>query len=154
MYENVTIDKRALSALNAHVDAEPGRETGGILVGYMCADGALHVTAVSPPGPRAIKLPTRFRRDTRFLQRWLERRCAETDGREDYVGEWHVHHALDAPPSCVDRRALWRIARKSNYPTDSPLLLIVEDVTGQRRVRGYAFSAKPPEQRAVSVAGV
>lgn len=152
MYENVTIDKRALSALDAHVNAEPLRETGGILVGYMSGDGTLHVTAVSPPGPRAIKLPRRFSRDTRFLQGWLQRRFAETEGREDYVGEWHVHHALNAPPSCVDRRALWRIARKRNYSTGAPLLLIVEDVTGERRVRGYAFSANPREHRAVSVA--
>jgi integrative and conjugative element protein (TIGR02256 family) len=103
----------------------------------------LRVTEVSPPGPRAVKLPFYFSRDTRFLQRWLQRRYGLSGGRDDYVGEWHVHHALDAPPSCVDRRSLWRIARRSNYPTDTPILLIVEHIPEQRRTRAYGFAVKP-----------
>jgi integrative and conjugative element protein (TIGR02256 family) len=112
MYGRVIIEKEARSALAAHVSAEPTRETGGILLGHPALDGALLVTAVSPPGPRAVKLSHFFRRDTVFLQRWLERRHQRSHGRDDYVGEWHVHHALGTRPSSVDRHALWRIARK------------------------------------------
>jgi len=143
MYERVIIDAGARSALSAHVNAEPLRETGGILLGFEVDERTLRVTAVSPPGPRALKMPRAFRRDTKFLQRWLERRHELSDGRDDYVGEWHVHHALDAPPSCVDCHALWCIARKPNYPTGTPLLIIAEDVPGERRVRGYRFGGRP-----------
>lgn len=143
MYERVIINAGVRSALSAHVSAEPLRETGGILLGFEVDERTLRVTAVSPPGPRALKMPRFFRRDTKFLQRWLEHRYELSDGRDDYVGEWHVHHALDAPPSSVDRNALWRIARKSNYPTSTPLLIIVEDVPGKRRLRGYRFGEKP-----------
>lgn len=139
MYEQVIIDAGARSALSAHVSTEPLRETGGILLGHEVDDHTLRVTAVSPPGPRALKRPRFFRRDTKFLQRWLERRCERSGGRDDYVGEWHVHHALDAPPSCVDCKALRRIASKPNYPTNTPLLVIVEDVPSERRLRGYEF---------------
>jgi integrative and conjugative element protein (TIGR02256 family) len=143
MFDRVLIDAGARSALSAHVNAEPLRETGGILLGYEVDERTLRVTAVSPPGPRAIKMRYFFRRDTRFLQRWLERRHELSGGRDDYVGEWHVHHALDAPPSCVDRNALWRIARKANYPTSTPVLVIVEDVLNERRLRGYEFTTRP-----------
>jgi integrative and conjugative element protein (TIGR02256 family) len=142
LYDRVVIDAGARSALWAHVSVEPERETGGILLGYAADEHTLRVTAVSPPGPRALKMPFFFRRDTKFLQRWLERRCELSGGQNDYVGEWHVHHALDAPPSTVDRCALWRIARRPNYPTTSPLLIIVEDVSGDRRIRGYEFTAR------------
>lgn len=141
MYEQVIIDAGARSALSAHVSTEPLRETGGILLGHEVDDRTLRVTAVSPPGPRALKRPRFFRRDTKFLQRWLERRCELSGGRDDYVGEWHVHHALDAPPSCLDCAALRRIASKPNYPTNTPLLVIVEDVPSKRRLRGYEFGA-------------
>lgn len=143
MYDHVIIEKEARSALGAHVSAEPSRETGGILLGHPARDDALLVTGVSPPGPGAVKLSNFFSRDTAFLQRWLERRHRRSQGHDDYVGEWHVHHALNTEPSSVDRRALWRIARRANYPTDSPLLIIAEDVPGERRLRGFIFVAKP-----------
>ena len=133
----------AHSALIAHVATEPRRETGGILLGHTSRDGITTVTKVSPPGPKAVKQPFFFRRDTRFLQHWLERRYDRSEGRDDYIGEWHVHHALDAPPSSVDKRELWKIARRPNYPTNRPLLILVEDVPGERRVRAYEFRVRP-----------
>lgn len=142
-YDRVLLTPSAHSALFAHVATEPQRETGGILLGPAAEGGLLLVSVVSPPGPAAVKHPLFFRRDTKFLQGWLERRCDVEGACIDYVGEWHVHHALHAPPSCVDKRALWRIARKPNYPTDAPLLLIVEDVPGMRQVRGYRFVWRP-----------
>jgi len=143
MFERVQIDVGARAALHAHVAVEPQRETGGILIGHPLDDQTVRVIAVSPPGPRAVKRRFYFSRDTRFLQGWLDRRCARSDGRDDYVGEWHVHHALDVPPSCVDQCSLWRIARKTNYPTANPVLLIVEDVPAERRLRGYGFAVRP-----------
>jgi integrative and conjugative element protein (TIGR02256 family) len=143
MYRSVVIDPGARAALFAHVASEPKKETGGILLGYPLSPEALLVTDISPPGPRAIKRSVYFMRDTRFLQRWLERRYRRSAGRHDYVGEWHVHHAIDVGPSCVDRRSLWRIARRGNYPTDTPVLLIAEDVPGERQLQGYAFTVVP-----------
>ena len=146
MLDSVTLDPGARTALMALVDAEPERETGGILVGHYPEPQQLRITQVSPPGPKAHKRRFGFSRDTRFLQKWLDRRVALSDGAEDYVGEWHVHHALDAPPSSTDRRSLWRIARRGNYPTDQPMLLIVEDADGHRRLRFYCFEARPHRQ--------
>lgn len=84
-----------------------------------------------------------FSRDTSFLQRWLDDEYERSGGTVDYVGEWHVHPQLETPPSYVDRGALWRIARKPNYVTTEPILLIVEDSPVDRRFRVYGFELNP-----------
>jgi hypothetical protein len=92
-----------------------------------------------------------FSRDTRFLQRYLDSIHDRTDGEEDYVGEWHVHPSLDAPPSRTDRRSLWRIARRRNYATDNPVLLIVEHDPPVLRLRFYGFAARSRQVRELAV---
>lgn len=143
MPERVLIGPSVRSAIAAHVRAAPKTETGGILIGRQLGDGTLEVTVVSGPGPRAVRRRHYFLRDKAFLQGVLDREVARNDGAVEYIGEWHVHPALDAPPSFVDRRSLWRIARRRNYPTNRPVLLIVESAGGERRLRAYEFVVKP-----------
>lgn len=126
-----------------HTRSSPESETGGILLGHQLDDQTVRVTRASPPGPRAVHRRTRFSRDTRFLQRYLDDVHERSDGAEDYVGEWHVHPGLDAPPSGTDCRSLFRIARRRNYATDNPILIIVEDGADGRRLRAYGFIIKP-----------
>jgi integrative and conjugative element protein (TIGR02256 family) len=121
----------------------PGHETGGILIGHRLDQATVQITRASPPGPRAKHGPFSFSRDTKFLQRYLDNLHDRSVGKNDYVGEWHVHRALDAPPSRTDRRSMWRIARRSNYAIDNPVLVIVEHTLLQRAVRAYGFEAKP-----------
>lgn len=143
MYERVVISPGVRAAIAAHVRAASSTETGGILIGRDLGQGVLKVTVASPPGPRAIRRRYFFLRDKDFLQRFLDREVQRADGVVDYVGEWHVHPALNAPPSWVDRRSLWRIARRKNYPTASPVLLIVESTPAERQLRVYGFEVKP-----------
>lgn len=142
MYASAELSPAARASLLAHTRARRDSETGGILVGRLDGDTLL-VTRASLPGPRALHARFRFRRDTRFLQRWLDAHVARTDGLEDYIGEWHVHPALEAPPSRTDKRSLWRVARRSNYTTSEPLLLIVEGTPGLQRLRGWRFALRP-----------
>jgi integrative and conjugative element protein (TIGR02256 family) len=143
VYERVVIPAAVRATLAGHAASIKGRETGGILLGYPLDDTTLMISRASPPGPRALHSRFSFLRDTRFLQRYLDGIHNRSEGREDYVGEWHVHPALDAPPSRTDRRSLWRIARRKNYATDNPILLIVEQTPAQRRFRVYGFAVKP-----------
>lgn len=141
--DRVVLGPAVRASIAGHIAAVPDRETGGILLGRSNRRGVVTVTKVSPPGPRAVHKRYFFLRDTRFLQRWLDNEYERSDAAEDYVGEWHVHPKLDAPPSCVDRRAHWRIARRSNYKTDEPVLLIVENAPAARRFRVYGFEVRP-----------
>jgi integrative and conjugative element protein (TIGR02256 family) len=143
VYERAVIEAHTRAAVAGHVRSMPGLETGGILIGYEADPKTVLITRVSPPGPAAVHRRYFFSRDTRFLQRSLDRFHDQSDGREDYIGEWHVHPALDAPPSYVDRRALWRIARRNNYAPTNPVLLIVEEAPPERRLRVYGFVATP-----------
>jgi integrative and conjugative element protein (TIGR02256 family) len=143
VFEQVIIDPAVRAAVAGHTRSSPGKETGGILLGRGVDATTLKVTRASPPGPRALHRRFAFARDTRFLQRYLDDIHDRTAGDEDYVGEWHVHPALDAPPSHVDRRSLWRIARRGNYATDNPVLMIVEEVPPERRLRVYGFAVRP-----------
>jgi len=143
MFERVIIDPAVRAAVAGHTRSSPGKETGGILIGRAASPTTLSVTRASPPGPRARHRRLSFSRDTRFLQRYLDDIHARSHGEVDYVGEWHVHPALDAPPSLVDRRSLWRIARRANYATTNPVLMIVEDAPPERRIRIYGFAVEP-----------
>lgn len=143
MYERAVIPAPVLAALAGHAASINGQETGGILLGHALDATTLRITKASPPGPRALHRRFSFSRDPRFLQQYLDGIHDRSEGREDYVGEWHVHPALDSPPSPTDRRSLWRIARRKNYATDNPILVIVEQTSTQRRYRAYGFVAKP-----------
>lgn len=146
MYEQVLIAPPVRAALAGHANSIPSRETGGILLGRRLDDATLEITRASPPGPRAKHGPFSFSRDTRFLQRYLDSLYDRSKGQEDYVGEWHVHPALDAPPSRTDRRSLWRIARNRSYAPDNPILVIVERTAFEQRLRAYGFEVKPSKR--------
>jgi integrative and conjugative element protein (TIGR02256 family) len=141
--EQVVIGATVRATLAGHAQSRPGQETGGILIGHPVSDTTVWITRASPPGPRALHRRFRFSRDTAHLQRYLDDIVDRTNGREDYVGEWHVHVALDTPPSRVDRRSLFRIARRDNYATGNPILVIVEEAPPERRIRAYGFAVKP-----------
>jgi integrative and conjugative element protein (TIGR02256 family) len=143
VYERVLITPSVRAALAGHAGSVEGCETGGILIGRPANDASLQITRASPPGPRAKHRPFSFSRDTPFLQRYLDELHDRSGGAEDYVGEWHVHPKLDAPPSLTDRRSLWRIARRTNYATNYPVLIIVEQTPSERRLRAYGFEARP-----------
>lgn len=143
MYERALIDPVVRAIVSGHARCTPGLETGGILLGHCLDPATVQITRASPPGPRAKHGPLSFSRDIKFLQRYLDTLHDRSAGKEDYIGEWHVHRALDAPPSRTDRRSMWRIARRSNYAIDNPVLAIVEYTALERRVRVYGFEVKP-----------
>jgi integrative and conjugative element protein (TIGR02256 family) len=143
VYERALIDPAVRATVSGHARSTPALETGGILLGHPIDNTTIHVTRASPPGPRARHGPFSFSRDTPYLQRYLDDVHNRSKGAEDYVGEWHVHHALDAGPSYIDRRSLWRIARRSNYATQNPVLIILESTPQLERLRIYGFLATP-----------
>jgi integrative and conjugative element protein (TIGR02256 family) len=143
VFERALIAPAVRACVAGHASSSRGLETGGILLGSPINETTIQVTRASPPGPRARHGPFSFSRDTPYLQRYLDQIHDRSGGEEDYVGEWHVHPALEAPPSHTDRRSLWRIARRKNYATDNPILLIVEQSSAQRRYRAYGFVVKP-----------
>lgn len=100
-------------------------ETGGVLVGHVDPAGRTVITGVVGPGPRAIRSPTKFRRDGEHAQSEVDRLHSESEGRDDYVGEWHSHPA-SVGPSGVDVRSMAWIGGNARYCRDQPLLIIMQ----------------------------
>jgi integrative and conjugative element protein (TIGR02256 family) len=109
------------------IESELGlpNETGGVLVGYADATNRTVITGIVGPGPRAFRTPTRFRRDGNYAQREVDRLHRESDGRDDYVGEWHSHPA-PVGPSSFDRESMGWIGENERYRRERPLLIIMQ----------------------------
>jgi integrative and conjugative element protein (TIGR02256 family) len=112
-------------------------ETGGVLVGHIDPDGRSRITAVVGPGPSALRTRNRFRRDGEYAQVEVDRLHRESDGRDDYLGEWHSH-PQSVPASVVDRGSMEWIGTNERYHRDEPVLVIMQR-TGDRAWRPLTY---------------
>lgn len=97
-------------------------ETGGLLAGKLTSD-CVHIEHAIKAGPKATSAPNRFRRDGNYSQGELDAIARESNGKFDYVGEWHSH-PMPSLLSSTDIRSMRWIASDSNYATVSPVLLL------------------------------
>ncbi len=122
-------------------------ETGGVLVGHVDGDGRTVVTAVVGPGPNALHSRNRFQRDGEYTQAEVDRLYHESEGRVDYIGEWHSHPDAGGP-SHIDRHAMSWISDDPRYSSREPLLIIMERVRRREwQLRAYRWV----QQRLVEV---
>ena len=70
---------------------------------------------------------SRFQREGDYTQVEVDRLHHESEGRVDYVGEWHSHPDAGRP-SYIDRRAMSWIRDNPRYSCREPLLIIMERV--------------------------
>lgn len=130
--ESVVLADGVLAAMRAEAERGLPAETGGVLVGRRESGGRVVVVHATGPGPRALRTPTRFRRDGAYAQAEVDRLHAAHGGRADYVGEWHTHPA-PVGPSGVDLAGMAWIGDNPSYRTAEPLLIILQ----RTRWRGW-----------------
>lgn len=119
--------------------ARAPRETGGILIGTLASDGLMITRAVGP-GPNARHESSGFKRDGQYSQNELDRIFAESEGREDYVGEWHSHPAR-CEASAIDARSMGWVSGNGRYCCDSPALIVSVPAKDERwDLLGYQWS--------------
>lgn len=115
-------------------------ETGGVLVGYRWGADIV-VVAATGPGPRAEHEPTRFRRDGVFTQAEVDRLHEASQGRDDYVAEWHTH-PVPCGPSARDRASLEWISANPRYQRATPLMVLCRRTRWRRwRLEAYQWVA-------------
>jgi integrative and conjugative element protein (TIGR02256 family) len=117
------IDEEELKRMKALVKLNPAIETGGVLAGFMTANGDFDIHYASGPGPNAICSSTRFEKDVEFCQAFLDEKLKETGAV--YLGEWHSHPSADTRPSGTDLKSLNGIAVERDYLTDHPVMIIL-----------------------------
>lgn len=120
----VIVTQVVLKLMQTLISENPKVETGGVLAGYVDESGDVVVTHASEPGPKAIKLATKFEKDIEFCQKFLDDLFYETEKHIEYVGEWHSHPNERNQPSGTDIKSLTQIAYQKEYLTDMPLMII------------------------------
>jgi integrative and conjugative element protein (TIGR02256 family) len=104
-------------------------ETGGILIGsYDSARRIIYIVETIPAPVDSVEWPTVFIRGSKALQQELREVEQKTEGRLEYIGEWHSHpEGVAGIPSCDDRTAfawLASIMQNDGFPA---LMLIASD---------------------------
>lgn len=111
-------------------------ETGGVLVGYVTAQGPV-VTAMVGPGGNAEFRRRRFSPDSSFQEQQIAA-LYESSGRiHTYLGDWHTHPDGIATPSWLDRRTLRRIARSPSARAPEPAMAIFAGKPERWKVGGF-----------------
>lgn len=100
------------------------RETGGVVMGYR-AGGAIVITHVIGPGPRAQHGPHDFLPDHEYHEEEIGRIYKATYRRATYLGDWHTHPGGTSTLSLLDRRTMRRIARSPEARCPDPLMIIL-----------------------------
>lgn len=124
IYRHAFLQARALDAIRAYVRGTWFRETGGPLVGYVSSDRALVMTHAGGPGPRAELAPFSVLIDGRAAEEFCGRIRRESEGRLDYVGDWHRHLGWSTKPSMMDNEAMRQMAAFEHSPVRNPISLI------------------------------
>ncbi len=115
-----SIDQQLLSFIIQESRKKYPKETGGILAGYR-ENGIIKITFVTGPGPNAMHTRASFLRDGEYCQRELDKIFEQTNGKTDYLGEWHSH-PFDIGPSRRDKDSLREIAVDTRYAISNPLM--------------------------------
>lgn len=125
IYRHVFIARSVLATFRREVQRVLYyKETGGPLVGYISADGALVVTHAGGPGPRAEHRQRSVLIDGAYAQKFCDKIHRESDGRLDYVGDWHNHPGLSLSPSSHDVEAMKTMADFDYCPVEHPISII------------------------------
>ena len=99
-------------------------ETGGVLAGQINGNNDITITHASDPGPGAIQSATKFEKDVKYCQEFLDKLYIESNRKIFYLGEWHSHPNTNNNPSGTDLNSLSEIAFEKEYLTDCPVMII------------------------------
>ncbi len=121
-------------------DCKMKHEAGGTLMGYRSGQH-LHVLYATEPMPLDKSSRTSFERLDPGHQLAVTKAWEESQGRVDYLGDWHTHPQLNPSPSRIDQKEWAKLGSTLNKPL---LFLIVGE---QARI----FAAYHVDQQAVSL---
>lgn len=107
-------------------------EAGGILLGYR-RDAHLHVLEATRPAEDDRRSRYRFYRASEPHQSIATRRWRASNGRIQYLGEWHCHPEQHASPSSLDLSSWGSIYRGAS----TPMLFVITGITSDWYGVGY-----------------
>jgi len=139
MIGRIVLQHAAIDAMKAEMRRVLLTETGGPMAGYT-EGGAVIVTEAAGPGPRARLRPCSVTIDGRSAQHFCAAAYQRSQGRFDYVGDWHCHLGFSLAPSDMDVTAMETMAEFEFSPTISPVSLIWSKWSKKRA--GYVYDGE------------
>lgn len=140
---SAALSRNAADFLIAEAKSWYPRETGGVLVGQSVG-GRLIVERAVGPGPNATHERAFFQRDQEYSEQQVEELYRQSDGRIDYLGEWHSHSRRQGP-SRTDIGSMLQINKDASNNCPFPLLIIV-----MQHRRRWTFIAYFPSESELS----
>lgn len=135
------IEPEVLSFIEEEATRTKGTETGGVIAGRGSFESKLVIVSkASDAGPNAVKRRYFFSRDTGYCQKLLDTWASESDGKVDYLGEWHKHLEIEPRASSTDIQTMRRIAASSQYHINIALLLIIGESNHRDSLKAFLIN--------------
>lgn len=110
--------------LDWYMQRTDSSEVGGILLGYLFEDRIEIIQAVGP-SPLDRAGPHEFVRSKEGAQLLINGAWRKSDGRLNYVGEWHSHAEINPSPSPQDKEMLASALRSTRMDNDFLIMMIL-----------------------------
>lgn len=123
----VDIEDSVLSIFQSYEQRQLwSREAGGVLIGKQVENEDHYILS-------AVTTPTKHDKHTRFSftrsilssQPFINKKWQESNGTENYLGEWHTHPETSPIPSETDKALIRQIVSDESSPFPKVLLVIV-----------------------------
>ena len=119
------IETKLLEKLYGYVQVGSAPENGGVLLGKKDIESETYfVTDLSVPSSKDIKRRFSFIRNKDVAQKLIDQRWKDSDGVENYLGEWHTHPEMN-PPSSVDKKLINTIIEDKSNVFSKVFLIIL-----------------------------
>lgn len=120
------ITKKALSEMRAFVQDHPNKtEAGGVLIGRAFDISCnLIIDEATIPQPSDKRHRFRFFRTQKGHQKIIEETWKNSDGIQNYLGEWHTHPEPIPTPSKIDIEGWIKHIQKASFDGDCLIFLI------------------------------
>jgi len=132
----VAVEREPLAYMIATAHAANQMETGGVLIGFIDANGQAVIREATGK-PRGSQFTWRtFLRKTDGLAALLKSRWSKN---EHYLGEWHSHPGGSPSPSAQDIATMKGISLDPKYYCSEPILIIVGTRHGTAELSIHVF---------------
>ncbi len=130
---SVIYEKSVLDVFASEIVNFGNLETGGVLLGWF-EEGKICVSKATGAGSNATHEHIYFRADKDYIDMIIDMEHANSNGKVNYIGEWHTHPQVNPQPSSVDLNSLDEIVESSGEPN---LLLIIGAINFRKEKFSY-----------------
>lgn len=121
----IIVNNEVIHNIKKYYHSNMKYETGGVLLGKFNRENRIiEITEVYEIKSNLFSRIL-YKRSARKAQKIINQRWRETEGRVNYIGEWHTHPNMPANPSSTDLKSLKEISQKVGHALLCTILIIV-----------------------------